>query len=290
MSETIPFYYGCAENKLNSKGQVALPACLRAGARILEIYEDSGNLTVDLKSDNTPIIIADRDAHDIIKSYLSQTRIPLLSEEGREMRFDERREWDMFWLVDPLDGTREFIKGNNEFTVNIALVVNNRPVVGVIYVPYFEKIYFCEKGHGSFVKTGVVPDPAAECSYEEVFAGAVRLPLHGKRNDPLRIAVSRSHRNEETDRHVAALRELHPAAEIVEQGSSYKFCMLAEGEVDYYARTTGTYEWDTAAGEVILSEAGGTTKSLPDLEKFAYNKESLLNPWFVCRSGHFQEA
>ncbi len=267
----------------------AYNAALRAGAAILDVYRRREDYNIDLKEDLSPVTEADRQAHTVIKEYLGFTHVPMLSEEGREMRFDERRDWDMFWLVDPLDGTREFIKGNNEFTVNIALVVNNRPVVGVIYVPYFNKIYFCEKGHGSFMKTDVAPDPAAEFSYEEVFAQAVKLPLKSERNSPLRIAVSRSHRNEDTDKHIATLRELHPDAEIVEQGSSYKFCMLAEGEVDYYARTTGTYEWDTAAGEVILSDTGGTTKSLPDLGKFAYNKESLLNPWFVCRSGHFQE-
>ncbi len=213
----------------------------------------------------------------------------MLSEEGREMRFDERRDWDMFWLVDPLDGTKEFIKGNNEFTVNIALVVNNRPVVGVIYVPWFNKIYFCEKGHGSFMKTGVTPDPAAEFSYGEVFAGAVELPVKRECNSPLRIAVSRSHRNADTEIHLEEMKKRFPDAVIVEQGSSYKFCMLAEGDIDYYVRTSDTYEWDTAAGEIILSDTGGTTKSLPDLGKFAYNKESLVNPWFVCRSGNFQE-
>ena len=267
----------------------AYNAALRAGAAILEVYRRKEDYGVDLKRDLTPVTEADRKAHAVIKEYLGHTHVPMLSEEGREMRFDERRDWDMFWLVDPLDGTKEFIKGNNEFTVNIALVVNNRPVVGVIYVPYFSKVYFCEKGHGSFMKTGVAPDPAAEFTYDDVLAGAVRLPLKRERNNPLRIAVSRSHRNAETEKHIAALRELHPDAEIVEQGSSYKFCMLAEGEVDYYARTSNPYEWDTAAGEIILSDTGGTTKSLPELGKFAYNKESLLNPWFVCRSGHFQE-
>ncbi len=267
----------------------AYNAALRAGAAILDVYRRKGDYDIDLKRDLTPITEADKRAHAVIKEYLGLTHIPMLSEEGREMRFDERRDWDMFWLVDPLDGTKEFIKGNNEFTVNIALVVNNRPVVGVIYVPYFNKIYFCEKGHGSFMKRDVSPDPSAELSYEEVFAGAVELPLKLERNIPLRIAVSRSHKNAETEKHVAALRELHPDAMIVEQGSSYKFCMLAEGDIDYYVRTTNTYEWDTAAGEIILSDTGGTTKSLPELGKFAYNKESLVNPWFVCRSGYFQE-
>ncbi len=268
----------------------AYDAALRAGAAILDVYRRKEAYDVNLKRDQTPITEADRQAHKIIKEYLGRTHVPLLSEEGREMRFDERRDWDMFWLVDPLDGTKEFIKGNNEFTVNIALVVNNRPVVGIIYVPYYEKIYFCEKGHGSFVKENVPPDPQAKHTYEEVFAGAVGLPLRGCRNTPLRIAVSRSHKNAETMEHVERMKRAFPDAKTVEQGSSYKFCLLAEGTIDYYVRTSNTYEWDPAAGEIILSDTGGPTKSLPDLGKFAYNKESLLNPWFVCRSVHFQEA
>jgi 3'(2'), 5'-bisphosphate nucleotidase len=267
----------------------AYNAALRAGAAILEVYNRKRGYGVDLKRDRTPITEADRAAHKIIKDYLGATHIPLLSEEGREMRFDERRHWDMFWLVDPLDGTKEFIKGNNEFTVNIALILNNRPVVGVIYVPYFNKIYFCEKGHGSFMKTDVAPSAEAEFTYGEIFSGALELPRRKERNDPLRIAVSRSHKTDETMRHVEEMRRRYPDAVVVEQGSSYKFCLLAEGEVDYYVRTSNTYEWDTAAGEIILSDTGGTTSSLPELGKFAYNKESLLNPWFVCRSGQFRE-
>jgi 3'(2'), 5'-bisphosphate nucleotidase len=267
----------------------AYNAALRAGAAILDVYRRKEKYNVDLKRDQTPITEADKRAHAVIKEYLGQTHVPLLSEEGREMRFDERKDWDMFWLVDPLDGTKEFIKGNNEFTVNIALVVNNRPVVGIIYVPYYEKIYFCEKGHGCFMKRDAKPDPAAEFTYEQVFAGAVQLPLKKVANTPLRIAVSRSHKNADTMRYVDAMRKRFPDAVVVEQGSSYKFCMLAEGEIDYYVRTSNTYEWDTAAGEIILSDTGGTTKSLPDLGKFAYNKESLVNPHFVCRSGSFQE-
>lgn len=267
----------------------AYDAALRAGAVILDVYSGKrADYDVNLKRDQTPITIADKLAHKTIKEFLGPTHIPLLSEEGREMRFDERKDWEMFWLVDPLDGTKEFIKGNNEFTVNIALVVNNRPVVGIIYVPYYRKIYFCEKGHGSFMKEGVVPDPDAEHTYEEIFEGTVGLPVRKAPNDPVRIAVSRSHKTPETMEYVKLMQAHYPDAEIVEQGSSYKFCLLAEGSVDYYVRTSNTYEWDTAAGEIILSDTGGTTKSLPELGKFLYNKESLLNPWFVCRSGHFQ--
>ena len=262
----------------------AYNAAVRAGEIILDIYSRKQDYDINLKSDNTPITLADRLSHSLIKEYLGQTRIPLLSEEGRQMLFDERKDWDMFWMIDPLDGTKEFIKGNNEFTVNIALRVNSRPVIGIIYVPYYRKMYFCEKGFGSFFKDGVMPDRTAEFAYEEIYDSARELPLASSCNSPIRVGVSRSHKNELTMKYIDELRTEHPDLEIVEQGSSYKFCMLAEGSIDYYVRTSDTYEWDTAAGEVILSETGGTTKTLPELAKFAYNKESLLNPHFICRN------
>ena len=199
-------------------------AAVRAGASIMRVYKNLDDYDISLKDDKTPITLADRVAHKTIREYLGPTRIPILSEEGRKMRYEERRNWELYWLVDPLDGTVEFIKGNNEFTVNIALMENNVCMGAVIYVPYFEKMY------------------------------------------------------------IAGLRERHPDLEIVEQGSSYKFCLLAEGRVDYYVRTTHTYEWDTAAGELILAEAGGSTRTLPDGRELLYNEEDLRNPWFVCRS------
>ena len=262
----------------------AYNAAVRAGEIILDIYSRKQDYDINLKSDNTPITLADRLSHSLIKEYLAQTRIPLLSEEGRQMLFDERKDWDMFWMVDPLDGTKEFIKGNNEFTVNIALMVSSRPAIGVIYVPYYRKMYFCEKGFGSFFKEDVAPDRTAEFTYEEIYDSARELPLVQCCNSPIRVGVSRSHKNELTMRYIDELRRDHPDLQIVEQGSSYKFCMLAEGSIDYYVRTSDTYEWDTAAGEVILSETGGTTKTLPEQAKFAYNKESLLNPHFICRN------
>lgn len=270
----------------------AYEAALRGGAAIMEHYGRRDKaLDVDLKRDLSPITEADRAAHRAIREWLGPMRVPVLSEEGREMRFDERRDWEMFWLVDPLDGTREYIKGTGEFTVNIALMVDHRPVVGIIFVPVLQKIYVCEKGHGSFVRSGVAPDAAAGgLSWRDVFEGASRLPLSTEVGSPLRIAVSRSHPSPETTAYVAEIQARFPGAVVIEQGSSYKFGLLAEGAVDCYVRASPTYEWDTAAGEVILSETGGTTSSLPELEKFAYNKESLLNPWFVCRSGSFQES
>ena len=262
----------------------AANAAVRAGAEIMKIYKQSDSYDVGLKSDNSPITVADRAAHNKIKESLRTTFIPILSEEGREMLYDERRNWDLFWLVDPLDGTVEFIKGNNEFTVNIALMQNNICTGSVVYVPYRRKMYIGELGGGAYFIEGVEPSENAAYAYEELAAARTPLPLKsaGSRRHP-RIAVSRSHCTPETLGHIERIRRRHPDAEVVEQGSSYKFCMLAEGSVDYYVRTSTTYEWDTAAGELILSESGGSTVAL-DGGRFLYNKEDLRNPWFECRA------
>ena len=262
-------------------------AAVRAGASIMNVYKNLDDYDISLKDDKTPITLADRLAHKTIREYLGPTRIPILSEEGREMLYDERRNWELYWLVDPLDGTVEFIKGNNEFTVNIALMENNVCMGAVIYVPYFEKLYIAGRDAGSYVKEHVAPDSGAEYTYDEIVTGWTRLPLECEavRTQPRQsVAVSRSPQTPETADNIARLRATHPDLEIVEQGSSYKFCLLAEGRVDYYVRTTHTYEWDTAAGELILAEAGGRTRTLPDDGVLRYNEKDLRNPWFVCRS------
>ena len=218
-------------------------AAVRAGAVIMKVYKNSDDYDIGIKNDKSPITIADRLAHNTIKDALGATRIPILSEEGREMLYDERRNWDLFWLVDPLDGTVEFIKGNNEFTVNIALMENNECVASVVYVPYLEKIYIAGRGEGAFVKYGVAPDAEAAYSYDEILGGRMPLPLRDRANERQRIAVSRSHQTPETGEYLRSALERCPDAEVIEQGSSYKFCLLAEGSVDYYVRTTRTYEW-----------------------------------------------
>lgn len=259
-------------------------AVVRAGAAIMQVYKQKDNYDIRIKSDKTPITEADCQAHDTIKNYLGQTRIPILSEEGREMRYEERCNWELFWLVDPLDGTVEFIKGNNEFTVNIALMQNNRSVAAAVYVPYLEKLYLAWRGGGAYLKSGVAPRADAQYTYGEIQHGLQRLPLVTAPHEHPIVAVSRSHQSPETAEYLNRLRDKRPDLEVVEQGSSYKFCLLAEGAVDLYVRTTPTYEWDTAAGELILSEAGGETLSLPDKGPLQYNKADLHNPWFVCRS------
>lgn len=259
-------------------------AAVRAGAGVMDIYRNREDYEVSVKGDKTPITIADRRAHRIIKEYLGPTRIPILSEEGREMQYEERCNWELFWLVDPLDGTVEFIRGNHEFTVNIALMENNVCQGAVIYVPYFRKMYIASREGGAYVKDEVMTDPAAAYTFDRIVNGWRHLPLAAAERAVPRVAVSRSHQTPETYAHIEELRRRCGEVEVVEQGSSYKFCLLAEGAVDYYVRTSDTYEWDTAAGELILSEAGGSTRSLPDGAEFLYNKKDLRNPWFVCRS------
>ena len=260
-------------------------AAVRAGAAVMRIYEHRDDYDLSKYDGNfRSITAADRAAHEAIKRTLGQTRIPILSEDGREMHYEERCNWELFWLVDPLDGTREFIAGNNEFTINIALMENNVCAAAVIYVPYLHKIYFADRGFGSYVRDGVEPSADAAYTFDEIKQGARRLPLVAERHAHPLIAISRSHNTPETFAHVEALRRRYPDAQVIEQGSSYKFCLLAEGRVDYYVRTTHTYEWDTAAGELILAEAGGSTRTRPDGRELLYNEEDLRNPWFVCRS------
>ncbi|MBR2419543.1 MAG: 3'(2'),5'-bisphosphate nucleotidase CysQ, partial [Rikenellaceae bacterium] len=259
----------------------AYNAAVRAGAVILEIYKRE-DYHVSLKNDSSPLTIADRRAHETIKEYLGSTRIPILSEEGREMLYDERKNWELFWLVDPLDGTKEFINGNNEFTVNIALMSDNEAVAAVVYVPYISRMFMAVKGGGAYVKENVVAATDSEADYASIGEGLISLPVATRCNEPMQIAISRSHNTPETFAHIDAIRTCVPDLEVVEQGSSYKFCMLAEGTVDYYVRTSNTYEWDTAAGELILEEAGGSTVAIDSGKHLAYNKELLNNPHFVA--------
>lgn len=261
----------------------AFNAAVRAGAEIMKVYRNSDNYNIEVKRDNTPLTIADRLAHNKIKEVLGETRIPILSEEGREMVYEERKNWEMFWLVDPLDGTIEFIKGNNEFTVNIALMQNNECIGAVVYVPYLGKLYFAERGYGAMLLENIEPTEEANYTNEDIRSRAKRLPLFNEAHNKFRIAVSRSHQTAETAAYISEISKEYPDFEVIEQGSSYKFCMMAEGLIDYYPRTTATYEWDTAAAELILVESGGVVRSLPSHRPLAYNKADLHNPWFECR-------
>lgn len=239
--------------------EVAKRAALSANERILEIYE-SGDFSVEAKADNSPLTLADKASHLAIVEELEQTDLPILSEEGRNISYAERRAWEYFWMIDPLDGTKEFIKKNGEFTVNIALIHQGRPVMGIVTVPVQKTLYHAIKGHGSFKDD----QPIGVSNRNEAESG-------------LRIVASRSHLSWETQQFIDQFD--HP--QIVSKGSSLKLLMIAEGEADLYPRYAPTMEWDTAAAQIIVEEAGGRVLQKDSVLPVQYNKVDLLNPWFL---------
>ncbi len=259
---------------------IAINAAIRAGALIMEVY-NSDDFQVNLKSDATPLTLADRLANDEIVKSLMKTRIPVLSEEGRNLLFEERVGWEYFWLVDPLDGTKEFIKRNGEFTVNIALVYQGYPILGVIYVPVLQQLYFSLVKIGSYKVEQL--SPLNEISnLEDLIAQAAKLPINTS-NSVYTIVASRSHPSPETKQYIEKLTEQKGNVEFISRGSSLKICMVAEGKADEYPRYGTTTEWDTAAGQAIAEEAGCSFLSIEDCKRVRYNKESLDNPWFIVK-------
>jgi 3'(2'), 5'-bisphosphate nucleotidase len=261
----------------------AFRAAIVAGKRILEIF-NSGDVQVSMKSDNSPISSADKEAHEIIKRLLLNSRIPILSEEGRDMQFEERKAWDILWIVDPLDGTRQFIQKREEFTVNIALVVEGNPLFGVVYAPAIGDMYFGIKETGSFkINIGNRDLPEEKYSLPQILTEAKKLDYPTKTNGKYTILASYNHVNKETLEYINEMRKTYPDVEVKKIGSSLKMCMLADGIGDVYVRHTDTYEWDTAAAQTILEGAGWCINALDTNEPLKYNKESLLNPFFICK-------
>ncbi|WP_421764121.1 3'(2'),5'-bisphosphate nucleotidase CysQ [Ekhidna sp.] len=243
--------------------EVAKKASLAAGREILKIYE-SGDFSVEAKSDNSPLTIADKAAHDKIVSFLEDTNIPILSEEGRTIPYEERSKWEYFWMVDPLDGTKEFIKKNGEFTVNIALIKDGVPILGVVHPPVIGDLYWGLKEEGAFREING--------DVEELKASTRSLTDTG-----LKVVASRSHMSDKTQEFVNSLKE----PEVVSKGSSLKFLLVASGEADVYPRFGPTMEWDTAAAHAIVSEAGGSVVKEDETTPLSYNKDNLLNPSFI---------
>jgi len=235
---------------------------------ILRIY-NTADFQVEMKADASPLTQADLAAHHHIVTALQALTpaVPILSEESKGITYQERQHWSLFWLVDPLDGTREFLQRNGEFTVNIALIRGQRPVLGVVQVPVLHLTYWAADGLGAF-KT----------------AGNDTVPLHANRtlNQSLTVVASRSHAGPETQAFLDNLRRDHPL-EVVSKGSALKFCLVAEGAADLYPRLGPTMEWDTAAAQCIVEQAGGQVTTLTQ-ESLQYNKENLLNPFFMVAS------
>jgi 3'(2'), 5'-bisphosphate nucleotidase len=254
---------------------------LEAGQEILEVYEK--DFQVEFKEDASPVTQADKRAHLSIVKNLSaiDSRIPILSEEGIETPYQERCTWDTFWLVDPLDGTKEFVKKNGEFTVNIALIKDHYPVLGIIYAPVLDIVYFGRVGEGAYKL-----EQASKVnikSEEELMDQSTALPERKDRRT-ICIVASRSHRSVETQEFIEELEKAHGKVEVISSGSSLKFCLVAEGKADYYPRYAPTMEWDTGAGQAIVEAAGGKVMNYDDGGRFSYNKENLLNGWFLAEN------
>lgn len=248
---------------LNALLDPASALARRAGAAILEVYANT--FEVSKKADSSPLTLADMRSHDIIMTGLRELTpdIPILSEEASAIPFEERQHWSRYWLVDPLDGTKEFISRNGEFTVNIALIENHRAALGIVYVPVQDTLYSGAEGEGAYKQIG------------SQARSAIRTAAPAR--TPLRIVGSRSHRDSTLDQH---LPKLEPC-EFVAVGSSLKFCLVAEGAADLYPRFGPTSEWDTAAAQAVVEAAGGAVVKL-DGTPLRYNtKPELLNPHFL---------
>jgi 3'(2'), 5'-bisphosphate nucleotidase len=261
---------------------LAVKAALQAGRSILDIY-DSEEFEVEKKEDDSPLTKADRSSHAIIIDYLKDTGVPVLSEEGSQVDFSERKDWDPLWIVDPLDGTKEFIKRNGEFTVNIALIEDRRPKWGVIYVPVKKLLYLGLASEGAFCVQDIDLEnmPA---SMQELLHRAQKLPL--KRDEGRKSYViigSRSHGGEELEAFVREKEREYGQVEFISAGSSLKFCKVAEGKADIYPRLGPTMEWDTAAGQAIVEAAGKSVRVWESGEELRYNRVELRNPWFVVQ-------
>jgi 3'(2'), 5'-bisphosphate nucleotidase len=264
----------------------AIQAAMAAGNVILSVYES--DFAVSVKDDQSPLTEADKRAHAVITKRLRASAYPILSEEGRDIPYAERRRWDRFWMVDPLDGTKEFIKRNGEFTVNIALIQKGRPLLGVIYVPVQKTLYLASGKTGAYLlqdprHLGKLADPEGKIDLHAIMAAATTLPCHKAADLPYTIVGSRSHGSPELEQFVAEQRQTHPDLQFVAAGSSLKFCLVAEGRARIYPRLGPTMEWDTAAGQAIAEYAGASVLRWDSPDPLTYNKESLLNPWFVVK-------
>lgn len=258
-------------------------AAIEAGKEILEVYNTAFN--VEYKDDKSPLTLADKKASDKITTLLSDFNIPVLSEEGLHENFEIRKHWSKLWIVDPLDGTKEFVKRNGEFTVNIALVENGTPTLGVIYSPVSKELYFASKHHGAYKVDGNNMELLLSnnnFTFENIQQQAKKLPLVTTRTNYV-VVASRSHMSTETHQHIEALKLKHHSVEIVNTGSSIKMCLVAEGVADEYPRYGPTMEWDTAAGQAILQEANCSLINFETNLPMTYNRAELLNPWFIAK-------
>lgn len=276
------------DNHLGYEGflTTSLLAAIEAGNAIQKIYHTGFH--VEYKEDHSPLTLADKTAHDIIVQHLLNSGIPILSEEGKAIPFQDRSAWKTLWIVDPLDGTKEFVKRNGEFTVNIALVKEGTPILGVVYAPDRDLLYFAMQDLGAYK----IADPVIIQEYQDgietermtlndILKTARQLPLLDQKKKPYTVVGSRSHATPDLERFVADKREAFGEVEFIPAGSSLKICLVAEGQADIYPRLAPTMEWDTAAGHAVAAYSGARIYEYESGNTLRYNKENLLNPWFV---------
>jgi len=255
---------------------IAIEASIAAGSEIMKIY--AKDFDVELKSDNSPLTIADENANAIINSYLIKTEIPIISEENKQADYQERKDWKICWMVDPLDGTKEFVKRNGEFTVNIALIKNKQPILGVIYVPTTKMVYYALVAEKKAYKTMLQKHTVLNV---ELFLPTDEIKPSELKSKIIKVVGSRSHKSAETTRFIENLEQQNKQVELVSVGSSLKFCLVAEGITSIYPRFAPTMEWDTAAGHAICNTVGLKVMHTNKLCELQYNKQNLLNPYFI---------
>jgi len=264
--------------------KLAITAAFKAGEEILKIY--STDFYVETKSDNTPVTLADKASGECITNILTTSNIPVISEEEEILDYSIRKTWPRVWIVDPLDGTKEYVKRNGEFAVNIALVENNKPVIGIIYAPVIKDIYFAYTGGGSFKITqhDMIVELTKKNITEHLFEFAKKLPAQ-KLPKTYTVVGSRSHLSRDINDHVDKLRNLYGEVDMISVGSSIKQCWVAEGKAHEYLRYGTTMEWDTAAGQCILEEAGCQLIDLETNLPMVYNRENMHNNYFIAKCG-----
>jgi len=254
--------------------ELIVKAAQEAAKKILEIYAQ--DFEVFEKADASPLTLADQTAHKTIESFLKNTPHPILSEEGVHLPFVKRKNWNAFWLVDPLDGTKEFVKKNGEFTVNIALIKDGVPVLGVVYAPILNQLYLGGEGIGAFK---ILITPQQQFSMD-MLNESNKIPKVAP--DIFTIVASKSHHSPENEAFVEKMKQKYGNVKFVSLGSSLKLCLVAEGVAHVYPRLAPTMEWDTAAGHAVCLAAGKRVYQYDNGEPLQYNKENLLNPFFVA--------
>lgn len=258
--------------------KISIKAAIEAGIEILKVYQD--DFVFDTKADLSPLTQADLVSNKVINQYLLETGIAIISEENKLDSFEIRQKWSTCWLVDPLDGTKEFIKRNGEFTVNIALVEEGKPTLGVVFVPCTRELYYADVEAGIAIKQVIEEDFLMP---QELYPESYLLNSKLSNLDLIRVVGSRSHMNDETTSFIHELKKSYAQVEVVSKGSSLKFCLVAEGLADIYPRFGPTMEWDTAAGHAICKAIGYLVIDHSTKEELRYNKENLLNNYFIVQ-------